>query len=75
MIAAMDWFTAPPLVLLAIVNLGTFAMHALAERLLTIGLVVFVVGGVTLFALAGFAWLWIKHVFAELHLRPSTLQS
>jgi len=75
MMATMDLSVAPPLVLEAIANLGTLAMHALAERLLTIALMMLVVGSVTVFALTAFAWLWIKHTFGEFHLRPSAARS
>jgi hypothetical protein len=71
MIAGMDWLTTIPLVVGVISNLSAFALEALAERLLTILLSVFIIG-VSVFALTAFAWLWIKGVIAEHHASQST---
>ena len=46
-------------------------MDALLERLLTLALAACVIGGVTIFAVTAFAWLWVKHTVGELlHLPP-----
>ena len=71
MIAAMDWMTTIPLIVGAIGQLGAMALQALAQRLLTIVLAGLIIGGVSVFALTAFAWLWIKHAIDELHARPS----
>jgi hypothetical protein len=72
MLAGMDFFAAIPPVVGAIANLSVLAMNALAERLLAIALAVLIVGGVTVFALTAFAWLWVKHAVAELHHLPAS---
>ena len=56
----MDCLTTLPLIVGAIGNVSAGASVALAERLLTILLAIFIVGGVSGFALTAFAWLWIK---------------
>ncbi|HEV8679148.1 MAG TPA: hypothetical protein VGQ90_07215 [Stellaceae bacterium] len=63
--------TIPPLIVGAISNLAALALQAVAERLLTIALATLVVGGVGVFVLTAFAWLWIKHAIDDLHARPS----
>jgi len=75
MIAGMNWLTTTPLIVDVISKLSELAMKALAERLLTIALSVCIVGGVSLFALTAFAWLWLKRAAAELHVPPSTARS
>ena len=67
MIAGMDCLTTLPLIVGAIGNLSAGAMQVLAERLLTILLAIFLIGGVGGFAITAFAWLWIKHAFGEQH--------
>ena len=61
----MDCLTTLPLIVGAIGNVSAGASVALAERLLTILLAIFIVGGVSVFVLTAFAWLWIKHAFGE----------
>ncbi len=68
----MDWMTAPPMIIDTIAQLGAAAMSALAARLLTIALAALIIGGVAGFALAGFAWLWLKHTFDEFFHIPAT---
>jgi hypothetical protein len=70
MIAGMDCLTTLPLIVGVIGNVSACAMQALAERLLTILLAIFLIGGVSVFAITGFAWLWIKHAFGEHHASP-----
>ena len=71
MIAAMDLIATFPLVIGAILNVSASAMDALLERLLTLALAACVIGGVTIFAVTAFAWLWAKHTVGELlHLPP-----
>jgi hypothetical protein len=70
MIAGMDCLTTLPLIVGAIGSVSAFAMQALAERLLTILLAIFLIGGVGIFAITAFAWLWIKHAFGEHHASP-----
>jgi len=65
MIGGMDCLTTLPLIVSVIGNVSAGAMQVLAERLLTILLTVFIIGGVSVFALTAFAWLWIKHAFGE----------
>jgi hypothetical protein len=72
MIEGMDWMTTIPLIVGAIANLSAFALQTLAERMLTIALAVLIIGGVNVFVLTAFAWLWIKHAIGEVHARPST---
>lgn len=68
----MDWLTALPMVLDGIAQLSASAMSALAARLLTIGLAALIIAGVTVFALTGFAWLWLRRTLDELlHIRPT----
>lgn len=70
--AAMDWFAAIPMIVGVISNLSSYAMDAIAERLLTIMLAACIIGGVAVFAVMAFAWLSVKHAIAELHAPPST---
>jgi hypothetical protein len=71
MIAAMDSLTTLPLIVGAIGNVGAGALEALAERLLTILLAIFIIGGVSIFALTAFAWLWIKRAVGGPHASPN----
>jgi len=71
MIADMDWLTTFPLVIGAIGNIGAGTLGALAERLLTILLAVLIIGGVGVFAVTAFTWLWIKRWIGEQHPSPS----
>ena len=66
----MDCLTTLPLIVSVIGNVSAGAMQVLAERLLTILLALFLIGGVGVFAVTGFAWLWIKHAFGEQHASP-----
>ena len=63
----MDYLNAIPLIVSVISHLSCLALEALAERLLTIVLAGFLVGGVALFAAAALAWLGLKRLLAELH--------
>jgi hypothetical protein len=47
-------------------NSGVWAMHTIAERLLTIILAAVLLGGVSIFAVTAFTWLWIKRRIEEL---------
>ena len=68
----MNWMMVPPMIIDSIAQLSAAAMSALAARLLTIALAALVIGGVTGFALGGFAWLWVKRTFDDLpHLPPT----
>ncbi len=67
MIAGMDCLTTLPLIVGAIGNVSVGATQALAERLLTILLAIFLIGGVGGFAITAFAWLWIKHALGAQH--------
>jgi len=71
MIGGMDCLTTLPLIVGAIGNVSAGALVALAERLLTILLAVFIIGGVGGFAITAFAWLWIKHAFGGPHASPN----
>ena len=66
----MDCLTTIPLIVGVIGNVAAGAMAALAERLLTILLAVCIIGGVGVFAITAFAWLWIKHAIGEPHTSP-----
>jgi len=68
----MDWLTTIPLVVSAIGNVSNSALEALAERLVTILLAVLIIGGVSVFAVTAFAWLWVKRIIGEPHASPST---
>jgi len=70
MIAGMDCLTMIPQIVGTIGNVSVGAMQALTERLLTILLAIFLIGGVGIFAITAFAWLWIKHAFGEHHASP-----
>ena len=72
----MNGITAVPMIIDGIAQLCAAAMSALAARLLTIALAALIIGGVTGFALAGFAWLWLKHALDELfHIPPTPAHS
>ena len=72
----MDWMTAPPMIIDSIAQVSASAMSALATRLLTIALAAAVIAGVAGFALAGFAWLWLRHTNGDFfHLPPSAAHS
>ena len=71
MLGGMDYLDAIPPIVGFISHLSYLVMQALAERLLTIVLAVFLIGGVTAFAVTAFAWLWLKRVIGELHASPS----
>ncbi len=68
----MDWMTAPPMIIDSIAQVSASAMSALATRVLTIALAAAVIAGLAGFALAGFAWLWLKHTFGEFFHIPAT---
>ena len=70
MIAGMDCLATIPLIVGVIGNLSAGALEALAERLLTILLAGFLIGGVSVFALTAFAWLWIKRAIGGAHASP-----
>jgi hypothetical protein len=70
MIGGMDCLTTLPLIVGAIGNVSAGALVALAERLLTILLAIFIIGGVSVFALTAFAWLWLKHAIGRSHASP-----
>jgi hypothetical protein len=72
MLANMDWLTIIPLVVGTVDNVGASALAALAERLVTLLLAVLVIGGVSVFAVTAFTWLWIKRWIGEQHAAPST---
>lgn len=71
MIAGMDWLTTFPLVVGAIGNLSASTLDVLAERLATILLAVLIIGGVSVFAVTAFTWLWIKRWIGEQHPSPN----
>ena len=75
MMGIMDLFATIPLLTGAFLNMGIFAMNALAERLLTLALAGLIIGGVTVFAVTGFAWLWLKHTVGDLLHMPSTART
>lgn len=68
----MDWLATFPLIVGAVGNLGAAALDAVAQRLLTIALSALLVGGVTLFAVTAFAWLWVRRTVGELHPPPAS---
>ena len=68
----MDYLTTLPLVVGAVASLADSAMQAFAERLLTVVLAIFLIGGLGVFVVTAFAWLWIKRAILDLHARPST---
>lgn len=68
----MDWLTAIPLVVGAVGDVSASALEGLAERLVTILLAILIIGGVSVFAVTAFTWLWIKRVIGEPHASPST---
>ena len=70
----MDWLTTIPLIVGVISNLSATILQSLAEWLLTIILAGVIIGGVTVFALTGFAWLWIKRALGELYPAPSAVR-
>jgi len=63
---------AIPLVVGTIGNVSVSALEALAERLVTILLAIFIIGSVGVFAVTAFTWLWIKRWLGEQHASPST---
>jgi len=67
----MDILTAIPQAVGALGTLCVLASNALLERLLTIALAALIVGGVTVFALTGFIWLWVKRALGEWHHLPA----
>jgi hypothetical protein len=71
MIAGMDQLTTLPLIVGAIGSLSAFALEALALRLLTILLAVLIIGGVSVFAVTAFAWLWVRSAVGGPHASPS----
>ena len=71
----MNLFAALPLTVGAIANLGEIAMRTVAERLLTIVFAAIIVGGVGTFAVAAFAWLWLRRTLAEPHALPGAAQN
>ena len=70
MMGGMDSLTTLPLIVGGIANVSAGALQALAERLLTIVLAVFIIGGVSVFALTAFAWLWLKHAVGRSQAAP-----
>ena len=66
----MDCLTTLPLIVGAIGNVSAGAVVALAERLLTILLAVFIIGSIGVFALTAFAWLWVRQAFGEPQTAP-----
>ena len=66
----MDCLTTLPLIVGVIGNVSAGALQVLAERLLTILLAVFIIGGVSIFAVTAFAWLWLKHAIGGPHASP-----
>ena len=66
----MDCLTTLPLIVGAIGNVSAGASVALAERLLTILLAIFIIGGISGFALTAFAWLWIKRTIGGSRASP-----
>ena len=71
MLGGMDCLTIFPLIVGAIGNVSAGALQALAERLLTILLAVFIIGSVGVFAVTAFAWLWVKRAFRGPHASPT----
>jgi hypothetical protein len=67
MIGGMDYLNAIPLIVSVISHLSYLAMEAVAERLLTVVLAGFLIGGVALFAATAVAWLGLKRLLSELH--------
>ena len=63
----MNWSTTIPQIVSAFVNLSEFTAKTIAERVLTMMLAILIVGGVSVFAVMAFAWLWIKQAVGELH--------
>ena len=63
----MNWLTTLPLLVGAVANLGVLVSEALMQRLLTILLAGLLIGGVGAFAVAGFAWLWLKRLIGGAH--------
>lgn len=75
MIGGMDWMTTIPLIVGVIGKLSAFALQALVERLLTLALAVLIIGGASILALTGLAWLRFKHAIGEVYARPGTAPS
>lgn len=72
MMRAMDWLATFPLIVGAVGNLSAAALDAVAQRLLTIALAALIIGGVAVFAVTAFAWLWVRRTVAELHPPPAS---
>jgi hypothetical protein len=70
MIAGMDCLKTLPQIVGVIGNVSAGALEALADRLLRILLAVFIIGGVSVFAITAFAWLWLKRTIGEPHASP-----
>ena len=68
----MDLLTTLPPVVGSVGTLCADASQALAARLLTIALAALIIGGVGIFTVTAFAWLWLKRMLGELHLLPAT---
>jgi hypothetical protein len=68
----MDPLTAIPPIVKLLTNLPLLIAQALAERLLTVLLAIFLIGGVSAFIVSAFAWLWLKRAVADLHLLSRT---
>jgi hypothetical protein len=66
----MDLLTTLPPVVGSLSSLCADASQALAARLLTIALAALIISGVGVFAMAAFAWLWLKRLIGDLHLAP-----
>ena len=73
MIGGMDWLTTIPPIVGVIGNVSAGVLESLVERVVTIFLAVFIIGGVSVFTLTAFAWLWIKRVIREWHASPATV--
>ena len=72
----MDWMAAFPMIIDSIAQVGATAMGALAHRLLTVALAALIIAGVTGFAVAGFAWLWLRRAIDEhYHIAPAAARS
>lgn len=72
MIEDMDWLATFPLIVGAVSNLSAAVLDAVAQRLLTIALAALIIGGVAVFAVTAFAWLWVRRTVGELHPPPAT---
>jgi len=61
----MDWLTTSPLVVGAISTISASVLEVLLERLLTILLAALMIGGVGVFAVTAFTWLWMKRLLGQ----------